>query len=70
MKQYISKKRKATLPVGGANKKVIESATSSPTESRENTDDEMLPDIENRQEGWESELMLNNNNNNNNIYFS
>ena len=66
LKQYtiicnfvITKKRKATIPVGGANKMVIESATTSPRESRENTDDEMPTDSENRQDEWESLLSRN-----------
>ena len=46
------------IPVGGANKKVIESANPSPNESRENSDDEMPMESETAQEEWESELML------------
>ena len=67
-KKKRAKKRKATIPVGGANKKVIESATTSPSESRSNTDDEMVTDGGNANEKgdlnqakdneWESELML------------
>ena len=54
-KKKRAKKRKATIPIGGAsNKKIIESVSSS--NSRGNSDEEMCSGNEDQQ--WESELML------------